>query len=543
MYGFAQPIPKGSIPMRTPDPYDPSTRPHHLSSPLARFQTFSGLSPTASTPLANVLYEARLEATHDPIALPVILHMAPGGSCLALLSMGGYMNRDPRLEYILFDQDTQSRNFRFPTEQSLQLPFTEAATRCAIDEERKLIFTADEERIKSFAWGDYSDRSAAGTIFKEPLPVHTLNTWSPEAKGPIALRGDRILRSGTDVILAWNIDDLDQHEPGSEASLGGEFPIDSDDEDADDIEPSAGNKFHNLVKLKTKNFSIGEWHPYPSASGNMLAGADHYYRQSSVLTACYALDLETGDVATKYIGHGGPVGTFSTSAGDPNVFLTGCDDGYVRLYDTRQPLPILTVDVSSLHDPCSSALFVHPDGVPTIFTGSEKAQNIKLWDVRARAVVYELATGNNAVISMVWDDTRNALYAATECEYLTSYMSHESYNKDYRRATIPKWQTEKVPTILKSSTREAGPSGVNRDAAEDPTGDDTDWVDEDDSYDGEEDEDDFEYGGGRRWPKQAEHAEDYFGHTFDASQHRVYRFAFKADANPDILPGFGTFDY
>jgi hypothetical protein len=31
--------------------------------------------------------------------------------------------------------------------------------------------------------------------------------------------------------------------------------------------------------------------------------------------------------------------------------------------------------------------------------------------------VYELATGNNAVVSMTWDAAQNALYAATECGY------------------------------------------------------------------------------------------------------------------------------
>lgn len=47
--------------------------------------------------------------------------------------------------------------------------------------------------------------------------------------------------------------------------------------------------------------------------------------------------------------------------------------------------------------------------------GGDSSQCIKIWDIRACASVYELATGNNAVNSMAWDASNNTLYASTEC--------------------------------------------------------------------------------------------------------------------------------
>jgi len=87
--------------------------------------------------------------------------------------------------------------------------------------------------------------------------------------------------------------------------------------------------------------------------------------------------------------------------------------------------------------------------------------------------VYELSTGNNAVVGMAWDAGHNSLYAVTECHY----MDRLGRNHDYRRAKVP---------------REQGS--------------------EDDELEGYE---------GRCWPKRAHHGEDYFGYLFDAGDHRI----------------------
>ena len=68
-----------------------------------------------------------------------------------------------------------------------------------------------------------------------------------------------------------------------------------------------------------------------------------------------------------------------------------------------------------------------------IFTGGTRSQVIQVWDPRGQKLVYELATGNNAVQGLVWDAPRNTLYAATEC----TYMDRMGYTNEYKRAQIP----------------------------------------------------------------------------------------------------------
>ncbi|KAG9082197.1 hypothetical protein FRC06_005171 [Ceratobasidium sp. 370] len=206
---------------------------------------------------------------------------------------------------------------------------------------------------------------------------------------------------------------------------------------------------------------------------------------------CVTIDLEHGgSITARYLGHGGMINDLSVSEGDPRVFLTACDDGYARLFDLRIPLPTLTFDACQLNEACDAAVLAYPDGIPS--TG--KAEQIKMWDVRARTPVYELATGNNQVESLAWDSDRNCLYAATEC----SYQDRLGYRRGYR--------------------------GARRRPIVDP---------EDEDYD----PDDFDEEAA--WPKDAWHYENYFGYPFDAGNHRIYRYAFKENPDSSIVPRNG----
>jgi hypothetical protein len=115
-----------------------------------------------------------------------------------------------------------------------------------------------------------------------------------------------------------------------------------------------------------------------------------------------------------------------------------------------------------------------------------------MWDIRARAPIYDLSTGNNDVLALAWNDDRNELYAATECRY----VDRLGYHHDYRRAKFPKEKTE-------------GDDDEEK-------GEDMDDEDEDD-YDDEDDWNDEE----RAWPEKGFHSETYFGHIFDAGDHRI----------------------
>lgn len=87
-----------------------------------------------------------------------------------------------------------------------------------------------------------------------------------------------------------------------------------------------------------------------------------------------------------------------------------------------------------------------------LFTGGERTEQVKVWDVRARSVVYELSTGNNAVSAMAWDSRRSALHVATEC----TRMNRMGERSGYRKARIPRWATwnaiEQEVEALKSGT-------------------------------------------------------------------------------------------
>lgn len=92
----------------------------------------------------------------------------------------------------------------------------------------------------------------------------------------------------------------------------------------------------------------------------MLGVSDPYKTRKST---CISLELESGKISDRYLGHSAQVKGFSTSQSDPNVFLTACGDGYARLYDTRHHLPMLTFDVGQQSSVCSSAIPCHSDGI------------------------------------------------------------------------------------------------------------------------------------------------------------------------------------
>ena len=428
--------------------------------------------------------------------------------------MGGYKNRVPILTYMLMGDDTG----QVPPTRSLQVGLSDVAYDSTTDEQRKLIFVADHSRIKSYAWGTPSGDSGSGENYTKLVPMHTLSSIGPgSSRGPLAVINGRLLRSNKGSISIWNIDTLATHVGNGKTLIGGEFdPEESWRDDPEDIERSAGSAPDTSVTFQDSALSPARWHSHPSNEGAMLCSSEP--QNSPPAYYCITLDIETGKTAGRYLGHGSAIGSFSTSAAaDPNIFVTGALDGYARLYDVRHPLPVLTLDVGYQSESCSSALITHPNGIPSmcigkscsslltlfhniaVFTGQEDSEQIKLWDIRARAAVYELATGNNAVVALAWDHARNALYAATECRYVDRMGSHH----DYRKAVIPKNQ------------------------AEDPAGEDTENEEESgdiDENEGDSDEDSEDASFGKKWPKKANHSEDYFGYPFDAAGHRLCEF-------------------
>lgn len=127
-----------------------------------------------------------------------------------------------------------------------------------------------------------------------------------------------------------------------------------------------------------------------------------------------------------------------------------------------------------------------------LFTGGQSTESIALWDLRARRTVYELATGNNGVDSLVWDAANSTLYASTVCGYVDAQGN--SYG-----------------------CRPFRPPKVQHATASKPTSRDEDYdMEDDDEYD-DDDDDDYD----QSWPKDAFHSEGHFGYDFDAGDHRL----------------------
>ncbi|KAI0719173.1 hypothetical protein C8T65DRAFT_803280 [Cerioporus squamosus] len=504
-------------------PWTASYRPHPKSTRLSHFRNGVNTSATDATPIAQAILQARCEILSDDFPCPVNSAIAADSSALTAgiaPKLGGWKHRDPVLSlYILDetedndgDEEGQSsgrdsllgRHYRSVV---LEPGLSEVAYQVAMDTPRKLAFVADSSRIKSFYWGRKGEASFKNWAPARGTNVHTFDSRGGH-DGPIAmLPGGRLTRAGKGSFAVWDTDKMPTHKGGKRVGKG-KFKHDSwRDNECDEIELSTGSKPTSIIKLADKDQTfVPAVLTLHEPSGHMLAGENA--RKTAGRYGCYALDLvDGGKKVARYLGHGGFVEAFSVSPGDASVFATGCSDGYARLYDVRHPTPVMTLDAGKSGEFCSAVQLVHPDGIPVVFTGGERSQSIKTWDIRARAMVYELATGNNAVRALSWDAKRNALYAATECDY----MDRNGYHHGYRRARIPKW--------ARLYPEEAGED------------DDEDMDDEE--YDS--DDDDSE----ENWPENAYHSEDSFGYAYDAGEHTLLRYGFKEDPDMRELPIYG----
>ncbi|GJE96273.1 WD40 repeat domain-containing protein [Phanerochaete sordida] len=482
-------------------PWDEEQQPHSRSSVLSRFRDGVELPSSATHPRASYVWQARCEVTNDKLYSGYSkLVLSADGTFMAMSTVSGYKNRDPMVKWWALDEEDLSKK-------SLQPPFTEHVRTMALDDSRQLMFLADWDRVKSYSFAPETRKRA----------VHTLQARSHS--GPLAVLPDgRLLRAGEGSALVWNIDALETHYPGDgqtftrigEGTYKGFEDCWRDDNCVKEL--SVGSAAHATLPFADSAYvpKVLHWH---APQARMLSAADTEKLDSF---ECVALDLEHGGkAAARYIGLGGRVDEFSTSADEPNMFLTASMDGYARLYDVRTPLPVLTIEGERQDGPMESALFVHIDGVPTIFTGGTSSQSVRLWDPRAKKLVYELSTGNNEVTSLAWHAQSTTLYALTV----------HGDSGGYRRARIPK--------------RKLQPKAQPEAEAEDvEMGNAEDWQDADDDDDDEEDT--VQYYDSVRWPKKAYHQDDYFGEVFDCRSDALVRYSFKENPDPDVCPAYGT---
>ncbi|KDN48380.1 hypothetical protein RSAG8_02972, partial [Rhizoctonia solani AG-8 WAC10335] len=356
-----------------------------------------------------------------------------------------------------------------------------------MDETRKLILVGDKTRVKSFAWGN------SRRTFTKALPTHTLD--SARFEGPIlTLPNGTILRAGRAAAAVWVIDQLDTHGPKGDTRIGKELDIDEYDEELDmcpDIDDSGGTPRASHIFFNDEpTLEPDLWERLPDSSTVICAEP---YSNSEGSRSCLLIDFgHNGKTVAVVKGHRDTVSDFSTSTADPRAFLTACHDGYARLFDIRQPYPVIEFQAGHQYD-CRSVALAFPDGIPIVFTGTNHREKIKVWDVRAKACIYELATGNNQVKSLSWDAESNSLFAYTSCGYKDKSRSYQ-----YRQADIPQRKRASHPNNTSQGSKP------------------------------------------RCWPRQAWHAEDYFEYAFDAGEDQIYRYTFKEEPNRYILPEYGN---
>ncbi|KAL7278988.1 hypothetical protein ACG7TL_006820 [Trametes sanguinea] len=500
-------------------------------------------SPTASTPRALNIAEARAQLTTDLIPKTHAMAISSGGSILALASGSGWKARDPALQYYMLN--AQSDNC---LESVCMDPGLSNAPRfVAADDENKLVFLADDDRIKSFSFRPGESRER-----HKRLPnIHTMDS-ERAYDGPLAvLPGGRVVRVGKGKAALWNTSELETHQDHPGSLIGGSS-VNTDNSwrepGCPSIEMSSGSKPRAVIAFPDDpTYAPTTWHLH-SPTGHMLCG------ERAVLGAghsCIALDLEHGGRrAARYLGHGGDVVRITTSPADPHLFATAASDGYARMFDVRRPLPVLTVETSIQHEGCADVVLVHPDGIPTLFTGGDRTQQIKMWDIREQECVYELSTGNNAVAAMAWDDAHSSLYVATECPYVNKLGERSGY----RKARIPGWATwasvEKDYKAYKAGKtnepRVVG--GSSSSASEDSSGalendgSERGYYDSESEDDESDDEIDEAYSADMRWPDKCFHKENYFGYAYDAGEHVLFRWHFKDQPDITQLPASTTSD-
>ncbi|KAK4705677.1 hypothetical protein P7C70_g523, partial [Phenoliferia sp. Uapishka_3] len=232
------------------------------------------------------------------------------------------------------------------------------------------------------------------------------------------------------------------------------------------------------IKLDSNIKGISSWTPLLNSTNFVCASKESYEDSTEV----FELDWNTGQRGMRYLGHAGKVTGLSTAEGRDNDFLTSCSDGVARLFDRRSPQPTLTFAIKDAEESGCSGAFANVGGLPFVFVGGTKTEQISAYDARLPGkALYSLATGNNLVRSLAWQASTNSLWAATDCLYADRVGGHHGYRP-----------AENIRS----------PPGCN-------------------------------------WPGMAYHDEKSFGHPFDAASNQLFKFAFKDEADPKILPAWG----
>ncbi|KAJ7056215.1 hypothetical protein C8F01DRAFT_1312469 [Mycena amicta] len=455
--------------------YDISAaRPSPHTSPLALLQRSRPKLPNDASPELTAFTEAPCEIHSDDIALPIAMASTEG--VVAVISVGGGLDRDPTMFIQRLSPIPDAKYNVFGTAWP-SVGLANVATELRVDRLRKLAWTADSKRIKSYRWFQTTKRAGWR---------HTLRSAGFEHA--MLLRGTgeaaRVLRSGRRGMAIWDVETLSTHGERGQDIVGKESlseTLDSYRDIEDSVKLSKGSPpTLTLDQESVTKITVAQNHP---GGGSQI--------------------LASNSACPSFLGHKKTVKHIATTAGaqegngDPNGFVTTSADGLVRLYDVRQPTPRATIHETK--DDLLSVLYEYIAGQPFIIYGTMNSQQIQVWDVRNRAPLYELFHRKQLL---------------TQCDN----MDRNGNVRNYRWAKIGRHGQEWL-----------GSDAIPAEQEHDEDSEEDDDDDDDDGFD------DYRPG----WPNDAWHSETTFGVAFDAGEYRIFRYQFKTNADPKILPKYG----
>ncbi|KAL5637790.1 hypothetical protein ACGC1H_002153 [Rhizoctonia solani] len=291
-------------------PEDP--KPHPRSNHYALFSfNPTNLTVTPTDRTAMLIYDARCKISSvrdrrdrhfewcetDHV---VGMQISSGGSCLAVLGWVETKVLHPRnrrrtgkfsalwISYH-FPDDPKSKFtklMQYPGGHRSQVGLAGVPRHMTLDESQRLIFVADNDRIKSFEWA-----TANGSFHKYPLATHTLR--SKQFGGLIVtLPNGTLICAGTGTAATWNLSQLKTHGPKGNQVIGKEIFIDDEcdyDSDCDhmpDFEYSSGSGYTSKITFTDdRKLDPKVWRVLPHSSSTVLV-------VGRMERSCIAIDLE-----------------------------------------------------------------------------------------------------------------------------------------------------------------------------------------------------------------------------------------------------------
>jgi Prp8 binding protein len=105
-------------------------------------------------------------------------------------------------------------------------------------------------------------------------------------------------------------------------------------------------------------------------------------------------DVETGQRIRKHVGHEEVINCLDISKRGQELIVSGSDDGYIGIWDPRQKAAL---DFIETDFPITAVAL--SDAGNEIFTGGID-NDIKVWDIRKKAVTYSLIGHNDTITSL-----------------------------------------------------------------------------------------------------------------------------------------------